>query len=104
PPALAAGHRRTHRTHRPHHAALSAVIRRTEGGFPHIESRTWKGLGYGFGYAFAQDDRCTRAEDYVTVDGQRSRYFGPDGSYSQPGNGTTPNNLNSDLYWQQVID
>jgi|SRR5579884_2196956 len=85
-------------------AGLYAVIRRTEGGFPHIESRTWKGLGYGFGYAFAQDDLCTMAEDYVTVDAQRSRYFGPNGSYSQPGNGTTPNNLDSDLFWQQIID
>ncbi len=84
--------------------SLYAVIRRTEGGFPHIEARSWKGLGYGFGYAFAQDDLCTMAEDYVTVDAQRSRYFGPNGSYSQPGNGTTPNNLDSDLFWQQIID
>ena len=97
--ALARGHAR-----RKHRAALYAVIRRTEGGFPHIEARNWIGLGYGFGYAFAQDDLCTMAEDYVTVDAQRSRYFGPGGSYSQPGNGTTPNNLDSDLFWQQIID
>jgi acyl-homoserine-lactone acylase len=97
--ALVRGH-----TRRARDAALYAVIRRTEGGFPHIEARTWQGLGYGFGYAFAQDDLCTMADDYVTVDGQRSRYFGPNGSYSQPGNGTTPNNLDSDLFWQQVID
>ena len=80
------------------------MIRRTEGGFPHIEARSWIGLGYGFGYAFAQDDLCTMAEDYVTVDAQRSRYFGPNGSYLQPGNGTKPNNLDSDLFWQQIID
>ncbi|HEY1523212.1 MAG TPA: penicillin acylase family protein [Solirubrobacteraceae bacterium] len=97
--ALASGHAR-----RARHPALYSVIRRTEGGFPHIEARNWRGLGYGFGYAFAQDDLCTMADDYVTVDAQRSRYFGPNGSYPQPGNGTTPNNLDSDLYWKQIID
>lgn len=40
----------------------------------------------------------------MTVDAQRSRYFGPDGSYEQRGNGVTVNNLDSDFFWQQLID
>ena len=36
--------------------------------------------GEGYGFAFAQDDICTMANDYVTVDAQRSRYFGPSGT------------------------
>ncbi|MFL5910223.1 MAG: penicillin acylase family protein [Gaiellaceae bacterium] len=83
---------------------LSATIRRTEHGVPHIEASSFRGAGYGYGYAFAQDNLCVMADDYVTVDGQRSRFFGPDESYSQRGNGTTPNNLNSDFFWQQIID
>ncbi len=44
------------------------------------------------------------AEDYATVDAQRSRYFGPSGSYLQGGNGVTVDNLDSDFFWQQIID
>lgn len=98
----ASNHRRAHRHRRA--PVLSAVIRRTEHGIPHIEARTWGGLGFGFGYAFAQDNICTMAEDYVTVDAQRSRFFGPDGSYEQRGNGVTVKNLDSDFFWQQIID
>jgi acyl-homoserine-lactone acylase len=83
---------------------LSTVIRRTEYGIPHIQSSNWGGLGYGFGYAFAQDNICTMAEDYVTVDAQRSRFFGPNGTYYQGGNGVTANNLDSDFFWQEIID
>jgi acyl-homoserine-lactone acylase len=79
-------------------------IRRTEHGIPHIQARSFLGMGYGFGYAFAQDNLCTMADTYVTVDAQRSRYFGADGSYVQRGNGTVTNNLDSDLYWQSVKD
>src|SRR5882724_6422241 len=56
---------------------LSATIRRTENGIPHIEAGTFAGAGYGYGYAFAQDNLCVMAEDYVTLAAQRSRYFGP---------------------------
>jgi acyl-homoserine-lactone acylase len=98
--------------HRPAHrrgagtatARLSAVIRRTEHGIPHIDASSWAGLGYGYGYAFAQDDICTMAEDYVTVDAQRSRYFGPTDTYLQGGNGVTVDNLDSDFFFQQIID
>jgi acyl-homoserine-lactone acylase len=82
----------------------SATIRRTAHGIPHITAQSFGGLGYGYGYAFAQDNLCTMAEDYVTVEGERSRYFGPDGSYYQGGNGVTANNLDSDFFFQQIKD
>jgi acyl-homoserine-lactone acylase len=69
-----------------------AEIRRTEYGIPHILAHDWEGLGYGYGYAFAQDNICTIAETYVTVDGERSRFFGPDGSYVQEALGIRVNN------------
>jgi len=83
---------------------FSATIRRTEGGIPHITSSTYTGLGYGYGYAFAQDNICVMAEDYVTVDAERSRFFGPNASYPQRANGVRPSNLDSDLFFQQIID
>src|SRR4051795_10099961 len=84
--------------------AASAIIRRTAHGIPHIQARDYRGVAYGYGYAFAQDDICPIAEAYVTVNAQRSRWFGPDGTYQQRGNSQTFNNLNSDFFWQQVID
>jgi acyl-homoserine-lactone acylase len=85
-------------------AGYSATIRRTAHGIPHITAKNFGGLGFGYGYAFAQDDLCTMAEDYVTVEGERSKYFGPDGTYYQGGNGVTVNNLDSDFFFQQIKD
>ncbi|HEY2603201.1 MAG TPA: penicillin acylase family protein, partial [Thermoleophilaceae bacterium] len=81
-----------------------ALIRRTAHGIPHITASSFGGLGYGYGYAFAQDNLCVMAEDYVTVEGERSKYFGPDGSYYQGGNGVTVSNLDSDFFFQQIKD
>ncbi|MBV9213902.1 MAG: penicillin acylase family protein, partial [Actinobacteria bacterium] len=89
---------------KPHKRRLSVVVRRSAYGIPHIIGRSWEAIGLGYGYAFAQDDICPMAEDYVTVRAQRSRWFGPSGTYEQRGNGTTPNNLNSDFFYQRVID
>src|SRR3954451_8994374 len=84
--------------------AARAEIRRTAHGIPHITAKDFRGIGFGYGYAFAQDDICPIAEQYATVNAQRSRYFGPDGSYVVRGNGFESNNLNSDFFWQQVKD
>ncbi|MGJ7513658.1 bifunctional acylase PvdQ [Pseudomonas baetica] len=56
----------------------SADIRRTSFGVPHIRAENERGLGYGIGYAYAQDNLCLLANEIVTVNGQRSRFFGPD--------------------------
>ena len=93
-------------------SGLQATIRRTSHGIPHITANDYGGLGFGYGYAFAQDNFCVLADIYVTVNGERSRYsgssplgsMGPDGSWSQGGNGTAPNNLNSDFFYQRIKD
>jgi acyl-homoserine-lactone acylase len=59
-------------------ASTSADIRRTSFGVPHIRAENERGLGFGIGYAYAQDNLCLLANEIVTVNGQRSRYFGPD--------------------------
>ncbi|PMW97530.1 acylase [Pseudomonas sp. FW215-R2] len=55
-----------------------ADIRRTSFGVPHIRAENERGLGFGIGYAYAQDNLCLLANEIVTVNGERSRYFGPD--------------------------
>src|SRR5436305_3775385 len=102
-PAAAAAHR--HKRHHRHGAAAYSVsIRYTAHDIPHILARDYGSLGYGYGYAFAKDNICTMADSYATVRAQRARYFGPSNNYSFRGNGTTPNNLNSDFFYQRIID
>ena len=54
----------------------TADIRRTSFGVPHIRADNERGLGYGIGYAYAQDNLCLLANEVVTVNGERARYFG----------------------------
>ena len=91
---------------------LTATISRDTHGIPNIIGDNFADIGFGYGYSIAQDNICELAETYVTVDAQRSRYtgdgvqgsFGPDGSYLQRGNGFSANNLNSDFFYQRIID
>jgi acyl-homoserine-lactone acylase len=78
-----------------------AKIMRTAYGIPHITASGFGSLGYGYGFALASDDLCAMAGDYVTVEGQRSRYFGPNGTYDPL---LSPvSNLDSDIFWRSVI-
>jgi acyl-homoserine-lactone acylase len=80
----------------------SAEIRRTTGGVPHIKARDYGSLGFGYAYAYAQDQACRFADIMVTVDARRSRWFGPDASYGDLGGQT--NNLSSDFFFQRIKD
>jgi acyl-homoserine-lactone acylase len=96
----------------PDSGALNATIRRDPHGIPSISGRNFADVGFGYGYAIAEDNICELAESYATVRAERSRYtgqgvqgtFGPDGSYQQRGNGFAANNLNSDFFYQRIID
>jgi len=78
---------------------FGAEIRRTSFGIPHIVARDEAGLGYGIGYAFAQDNFCVLADEIVTVNGERSRFFGPDAT-----NLYGRNNLRMDFYFKLIND
>jgi acyl-homoserine-lactone acylase len=83
---------------------LHATIRTTSHGVPHILASNFAGLGYGYGYVAAKENICVLADTYVTANAERSRWFGPDGTYSQGGNGATQTNLNSDFFFQRIKD
>jgi acyl-homoserine-lactone acylase len=74
-------------------ADYRAEVRRTTGGWPHVKARDYGSLGYGYGYAYAEDQACTLAEIVVTVNAQRSRYFG-----------RADGNLESDFFYQRIKD
>ncbi|MEO6699666.1 MAG: penicillin acylase family protein [Paraperlucidibaca sp.] len=88
----------------PREGQYSANIVRTEMGIPHITAKDFGSLGYGQGYAFAEDNLCVMMDDFVTTRGERSRYFGPDGSYTIPANGSVADNVSSDFFWKFIAD
>ncbi|MEV7829854.1 penicillin acylase family protein [Streptomyces subrutilus] len=85
----------------PSGGGLSAVIRYTENGVPHILARDYAHLGFGTGWAQAADQVCVLADGFVTVAGERSRWFGPDAAPDGSLSSAT-GNLSSDLYFKGV--
>lgn len=83
------------------HGGLSADVRYTEYGVPHIVAKDYKSLGFGTGWAQAADQVCTLADGFVTVRGERSRFFGPDATTDFSLSSATKN-LSSDLYFRGV--
>ena len=81
---------------------MRATITRTQYGVPHIRSHTWQGLGFGYAYAFAEDNICTIADSYVTVSAERSKYFGPDETWRFSGNGAVNQNIDSDFFYERI--
>lgn len=84
-------------------AMYRATIQRTAFGIPHIEAKDYAGVGYGLGYAYAQDNVCLLADSVVTVNGERSRYFGPDAK-TQLGFLRGARNIDSDFFFKSQLD
>ncbi|MEU6660127.1 penicillin acylase family protein [Streptomyces sp. NPDC046821] len=85
----------------PRGGGLSATIRYTEYGIPHIVAKDYADLGFGTGWAQAEDQVCVLADGFLTVRGERSRYFGPDAAPDGSLSSATKN-LSSDLYFRGV--
>jgi acyl-homoserine-lactone acylase len=56
--------------------SYKAQVLRTSYGIPHIQAANWGSLGYGYGYAFAEDNICVLAREVLAANGTQSRYFG----------------------------
>ena len=85
-------------------APYRAEIRRTQSGIPHIRAADWGSLGYGYGYAQAQDNLCSLADGFVTWRGERSEHFGADARPPNPSIFGQPRNLDSDFFFRLVDD
>ena len=86
-------------------ARYDVTVTRTELGIPHIRARKegdFGSLGYGYGYAQAEDNLCVLMDDIVTINGQRARYFGADGGYKIYANDAFAENIDSDFFWKAV--
>lgn len=77
-------------------------IRRTTYGIPHIVAEDYTSLGYGIGYAYAQDNVCLLADRMITVRGERSMFFGSGGRAIL---GTiTAGNFGADVFFRSYLD
>ena len=90
----------------PRDAALSAAVelRRTTDGIAHVRARGWRELGLGVGYAQAEDALCTLAEAFVTFQGRRSAFFGPQAMPARDSTFGRPKNLELDVFFKAVAD
>lgn len=79
---------------------FKASVRRTSMGVPHVKAENLGGLGYGYGYVFAEDNLCILEEEILTVRGQRAKYFG-DVAYDL-GNTSSRSNVGSDAVYQML--
>jgi acyl-homoserine-lactone acylase len=85
-------------------ADYQVEVARSPHGIPHIVAQDFASLAYGYGHEIAKDNICVLAESYVTVNAERSRWFGEGSGYTIRGNGSSANNLNSDFFYKQIID
>ena len=81
---------------------LSATIRTTSYGVPHIVADNFKSAGFGYGYVFAQQNICLYAEELVTLRGERAQYFGATGGYLGQ-LGTVSGNVDSDFFYKLLM-
>lgn len=85
--------------------ALQGVeIRRTTDGIPHLRAASWRELGVGIGYVQAQDALCTLAEAFVTYEGRRSWFFGPEARPERNSTFGQPKNLELDFFFKAFAD
>ncbi len=62
--------------------SYEATITYTKHNVPHIKADSYSGLGYGIGYAQAEENLCTLSEQLMKLKSQKSRYFGVGENYS----------------------
>jgi acyl-homoserine-lactone acylase len=91
---------------------IRSEVVRTSYGVVHVKANDFRSLGYGVAYAYAQDNVCMLADTFLTVRGERSRYFGPDAHTTTPKNGEYGvangyidlTNEQSDFYYKGYVD
>jgi acyl-homoserine-lactone acylase len=66
-----------------HEYEYTANVTRTEYGIPHISAENWGSLGFGYGYAYAQDNFCVLMKEVVRANGESARYLGDEGNLQQ---------------------
>lgn len=64
--------------HSPSPLYYDADITRTQYGIPHIVAGDWGSLGYGHGFAYAEDNYCLLMREIVYANGRSAELLGPE--------------------------
>lgn len=83
-------------------STFEASITRTTYGIPHIAAPSWRGVGFGVAYAYAEDNLCMLAEEFATIEGVRSKHFGPEAKATL--GFQEVDNLSSDIFYRSMFD
>ena len=75
---------------------VTAEIRYTEFGVPHVRAAHLEGIGMGVGYAFSRDNFCLLADQVLRYNSRRAAFFGPGPDVDGD---TLPDHLVSDFGW-----
>lgn len=75
--------------------AIAVDIEWSSLGIPHVQAGDRRSLGYGIGYAYAQDNACLLEDEILTVRGERSAFLGGEGVSS-----AHINNIHSDFFFR----
>jgi acyl-homoserine-lactone acylase len=73
----------------------SAELIRSEYGVPHVIASNYGGIGYGLGYAAAEDNACMIFDRDLTLRSERAKYLGA---------GENDANIASDIYHRALLD
>ena len=79
-------------------------LARNAQGMALIKAATLSGAAAGLGYAYAQDNFCLLQDYLLTVNGDRSRYLGPDGIVLTQTERASTSNLASDIFYRFYIE
>ena len=83
---------------------LGVTLRRTAHGIAHVTAADVKGLAYGVGYAYTEDNRCLLAHRIAEVNGQLSAQLGARGDVELPVHGVSYPALDSDRFYRGWLD
>lgn len=96
----------------PAHRAVGVELARTSHGVVHVRADDFNALGYGLAYAYAEDNLCMFADSLLTVQGERSRFFGADAhatrrvgdEYGAASDFIHLRNVDSDFFFKGYLD
>ena len=85
-------------------AAAPFTLKRNGQGVPLIQAATLSGAAAGLGFAYAQDNFCLLQDYIMTVNGDRSRYLGPEAPVPMQLERANTVNLASDIFYRFYVD
>ncbi|MFO1418158.1 MAG: penicillin acylase family protein [Methylotetracoccus sp.] len=84
--------------------ALGITVERTEHGVVHVTANDYRGIGYGVGHAYVEDNRCLLAERVAQVNGRLSAQIGPDAIVRMMDNTHYMRSLHMDALYRYYFD